>query len=236
MGSCELAIFVFGWQDSQVHSYFDDFSDIHCPAEIQLGDPDSQGYRELLAKGSTSTTWGGGPGRGVEMTFSLEDDNYQVSSVRYLPSDIRIHVLQDAQIASDAKDYPLAIQLFDKAAHDTTLTNWPSDGVADDVPEKYQPAYALYRLFCLYLISGDGQKAQATYAELLSSYPEGTAGSEFIKIALKFKVEFKADKEPSVICNDLFDFVGQTSPDDFWLHWSWGYNNMGIWNLCPYSD
>jgi hypothetical protein len=234
-GICEINVLVLGWQNDQVVNLFSEVPpESSCPAEVKLGQK-INGYRELLIQGSSSGTWGGGPGRETEVVYAFKDNQYQKTITRLLPSNLRIHVLQDAQIASDAKNNVLALQLWDKAAHDTTLENFPSLPLTtEDKPEIYQPAYALYRTYGLYLLLGQEKQAQKVFDELNAKYPENTPGGEFIGISRKIKTLLAGSQDPEIVCPAIYDFISTTYPDDFWIYrWDWGSNNQNIVNFCP---
>jgi tetratricopeptide (TPR) repeat protein len=235
LGWCEINVFVLGWYEDHIIDYFGglDTATISCPAEVILGNIVG-GNRELQVIGTASNTLGGGPKRGMEATYVFKENKYQLSIVQLAPSNIRIHVLQDAQIAFDNGNYALSLQLWDKAAHDTTLENFSSKRISNDQPQIYQPAYALYRIYCLYLLLGDVQKAQAVFDEIKNRFPENSPGGEFIGVAREIKTLLSTSRDPEMVCPAINNYIYVTYSDELLLdHWDWGYNNQNIVNFCP---
>jgi hypothetical protein len=214
MGWCGLNVYVLGMTDGQIVDYFEGNSpNIDSPGEVKLGDKVG-GFRKLLINGSTATSWGAGPSRG---------------------SNYRIHVLQDAQIAFKNGDINTALQLWDRAAHDASLENFPSLHFYEtDHPERYQPAYALYRIYCEYLLEGEAGNAQQVLNELKSKYPENSPGGEFISVAAEMKRLLSTDQNPANVCPAIYGFIDNTFHEDFRIYrWDYGYNNPDIIIFCP---
>ncbi len=235
-GACEIQVVVIGWQDENVVDLFANLPTGICGfGGVSLGEV-VNGNRRIVVSGSTSTaSMGAGPGRGIVIEYALGDNGYEEASVTLLPSDIRFFVLQDAQIAYDEKNYDHALTLWDKAAHDRTLENYPSflpEG--EDQPEIYQPAYTLYRMYALHLLMGDEQSAQMIFDELAETYPEGEPGGEFVGIARKVAELLAASRDPDFVCTEIYNFISISYPYDFLLgHWYWGYSNQNIIDFCP---
>jgi hypothetical protein len=236
-GWCGLKVYVLGFNGGQIVDYFGDIDTrIDSRGEVKLGDKVG-GFRILLVDGSTSGSWGAGPGRDMEKVFVFDGSMYQESTSRLLPSKYRIHVLQDAQIAFKNGDIDTALQLWDTAAHDASLENFPSlQYFETDHPERYQPAYALYRIYCEYLLEGQAGKAQQVLDELKSKYPENSPGGEFIAIAGEIKRLLSIDQNPANLCPAIYDFIDNTFHEDFLIYrWDYGYNNRDIINFCPFN-
>ncbi|MCG2784343.1 MAG: VCBS repeat-containing protein [Anaerolineae bacterium] len=205
--------------------------------EIRAGIPDASGIKQIIITGFQAGWGSSGPGRTVEETFSAKGNAYELTNSRYLPSKYRIHVLQDAQVAYDIGDEKLAVKLWGLAAHDATLENYPSMWIENDIPEKYQPAYAVYRLYTHYLIIGDETNTQKYLRELNNKYPEGSPGGEFIALSHEAKRLLDISQDPEVVCDGIYEYLNSTDENVNFLmdHWYWGDHNLNIVEFCPVS-
>jgi hypothetical protein len=206
--------------------------------KIRAGEPDLSENKQLIITGFQPGWGSSGPGRTVEETFSAKDNEYEMKNSRFLPSKYRIHVLQDAQIAYETGDNKLAVKLWEQAAHDTALENFSSMQIENDVPEKYQPAYAVYRLYTYFLITGDEINAQKYLRELNNKYPEGSPGGEFITLAHEAKSLLDTSHDPVVVCKGIYDFMNATDEYVNFLidNWYWGDHNLNIVDFCPVRE
>jgi hypothetical protein len=165
-------------------------------------------------------------------------EEYELTNSHFLPSKYRIHVLQDAQIAFEAGDNKLAVKLWEQAAHDATLENFPSMWIENDVPEKYQPAYAVYRLYTYFVMMGDEINAQKYLRELNNKYSKGSPGGEFITLAREAKRLLDTSHDPAMVCKGIYDFMNATDEYASFLidHWYWGDHNLNIVEFCPVRE
>jgi len=180
--------------------------------------------------------WGSsGPGRTIEEIYSASSEKYGLLQSSYLPDNYRIHVLQDAQIAYNAGNDELAIKFWKQAAHDTTLENFPSMRIENDIPEKYQPAFAVYRLYTYFLSKNDTKNTQVYWTELNNKYPEGSPGGEFIALATEAKRLLDTNQDVDFVCDGIYEFLNSTNENVNFLteHWYWGDHNLDIADFCP---
>jgi hypothetical protein len=205
--------------------------------KIRAGIPDASGIKQIIITGFQAGWGSSGPGRTVEETFSAKGNEYELINSRYLPSKYRIHVLHDAQVAYDVGDEKLAVKLWRQAAQDATLENYPSMLIQDDVPEKYQPAFAVYRLYTYYLIIGDETNTQKYLRELNNKYPKGTPGGEFIALSHEAKRLLDISHDPEMVCDGIYEYLNSTDENVNFLmdHWYWGGHNLNIVKFCPVS-
>jgi len=224
---CNENLFIFGWQNTEYVNY-QTYVEL-CVTAFEVGE-----NHELIITGGEGGSLGGGPPRKMEVVLTLQEGQYQPTQVTLLPSEVRIHVLEDAQIAFDAGDYALALEYWDRAAHDPTLENYPSHYIeGQDQPEIYQPAYALYRAYALYLFLGEEQNAENIFQEIATTYPQGSPGSEFIGISTKTAELFGVSHDPGYVCPELVLYIDSNTPTILTDHWVWGYYNFDIVNFCP---
>jgi hypothetical protein len=233
MMACDTIILVLGWQAGKIVEYFEQQLDA-CSSEVYLGEIDPNGNRQIVVQNPGPGGLSGGPSRASTDIYTIQDNQYQLFTSQLFPAIYRIHVLQEAQVAYHDGDYDIALQLWDQAAHDTALINYPSESLGqEDQPEIYQPAFALYRMYTTHLILGDTDKAQKVLDEISSSYPAGTPGSEFFEIGKKIHELLTDSQDADIVCPAIIDFIDLAYDDAFFWHWSWGYKNLGIIEFCP---
>lgn len=202
---------------------------------LQASTKDKNGFMNLVIVGFEPGWATSGPGRTVNETYSVIPNKYSLLQSHYLPDNYRIHVLQDAQIAYEAHNDELAVKLWEQAAHDQSLENFPSMHMDNDIPEKYQPAFAVYRLYTYYLSIKDDAKAQVYWTELNNDYPKGAPGSEFIPLAIEAKRLLATNKPAGIVCDGIYKFLNSTTQNVNFImdHWYWGDHNLDIVEFCP---
>jgi hypothetical protein len=203
--------------------------------KILADTPDTNGTKNLVVTGFEPGWGSSGPGRIVEETYSISSQKYDLLQSRYLPGDYRIHVLQDAQIAYNAGEEELAVKLWEQAAYDQSLINFPSMRMENDLPETYQPAFALYRLYTYFLSKSDLETAQRYWMELKSKYPDGSPGGEFTALGNEAMRLLDISQDPTVVCDGIYEFLNSTPENASFLmeHWYWGDHNLDIVEFCP---
>jgi len=222
----------------------DNFPD--CKYKISLNDINDDGVMEISVEGNTSSSLGGGIGRRVRHTFELNDFNvYQLRVVELLPSEYRIHVLEDAQIALNEGNYESALQIYSVAAHSDQLQDVPSlyditmknsDPAHVQYPHEYQTAFALFRMVTLLVISDDLNGAKEILDKMYFQYPVGSPGSAFYNLAELFVNEYLVDNLKLEACTKVTALIASAFPDlDRYIGY-WGYNNISYKNetICPF--
>jgi hypothetical protein len=225
---CGEYMFIFGWRSTEYTNYsaHTDF----CIETIKVGDKN-----ELVVTGSEGGWLGAGPARKMEQHFVQNTTEYVLSYSKKLTSNYRIHILSDAQEAYDAGNDTLAIQLWERAAHDPTLIDYPSMRIEDDRPEIYQPAFSLYRLYAYYIAIDNETQAQQYLLELHNLVDNDTSpGSEFLRLAVEAKKLLDTSKDPEVVCAGIYDYLNSTNENMAFLldHWYWGDLNDSV-DFCP---
>ena len=251
---------IIGWKNNSPIDHFVPIS-FPCGTEFAVGGQDINGNKEILFHGWSDIRYDsmGGVSREFVDTYEL---NYQayiptyiLVSHYYLPSPYRIGALYEAQEALNTGDFDLAIQLYDKAAHDEKLQDInsfcfshqtgfvcafgypPKNLGAVDHPKEYLTAFALFRLTLLYLRSGNEPKVQSTLNELDINYPAGSFGSEFADAAHLLNDQFETGKGLALACNAVASLIENKYPLLEW-HFDWSmwtifdYTNE---TFCPYS-
>jgi hypothetical protein len=235
--ACDLEPTVLGWEGNGVVDYSPDYLELElgCSPEdrVNLEDIDGDGVKELIVSGETVGHLDYAPPRGITQTFAVENQAFRLISTTYSATNVRIHVLDDAQRAFDERDFALAIELYDRAAHDDSLTNvssyyYPDRFTSDpnfpeDNPNEYQRAFALFRLAAIYRTLLDAQGVTSTLAELAAAYPEGSPGSEFAVLAHLFIDLLDSDELPAQACQAVTEFIEANYPD-LSSHFYWGAN------------
>lgn len=203
--------------------------------KIFASDNNTDSTKNLVIIGFESGWGSSGPGRTIEETYAINDRGYALLQSNYLPDKFRIHVLQDAQIAYNAGDEEIAVKLWEQAAVDVSLENFPSMWIENDIPERYQPAFALYRLYTYHLSINDTETAQKYWKEMNNKYPPGSPGGEFVELGSEAKHLLDISQDPALVCDGIYEFLNSTIEwADFLIdHWYWGDYNLDIVDFCP---
>ncbi len=189
------------------------------------------------------------PPRGITQTFKLENTGYTLLSTVYAPTNLRVHVLDDAQRAFDEGDFNLALAYYARAANDDLSTvysyNFQPDIASEyDFPDDYQRSFALFRLAIIQLVLGNRNDAELTLAELMARYPENNKGHEFVVLTEIFFDAFNDGKNIEESCNNVTKFIAENYvPKDNSLenpnltsHFYWGSNIAAYYkpeSFCP---
>ncbi len=232
--ACDLEPTLLGWEGNVVVDYSPLEIDLGCSLEdrVTLEDLDGDGVKELIVAGVTVLHMEMAPLRGITQTFALQEQVYTLISTVYGPSNLRIHILDDAQRAFDAQNFILAIELYDRVAHDDTLTDvssynfpdrfFPDDpSLPHDSPNEYQRAFALFRLASIYQVVGDVAGVEMTLAELDNTFSEGTVGGEFTVLAHLLIDQLNNNESPVLACSVVTSFIEENYPD-LDRHFWWG--------------
>ncbi len=229
---CGENLFVFGWRNTDYISY-------SAYTELCIENVEVDEINEIVLTGHESCWGSSGPGRRIKEYYQQDNTEYKLSYSEKLPSNYRIHVLSDAQSAYDDGNVEQAVQLWEQAAHDQSLINYPSQwngaAVENDKPEIYQPAFALYRLYTYYLITDNKVKAQQYLQELWDLVgDEKSPGGELLTLANEAKRLLDSSQDPEVVCNGIYEYLNSTDENIAFLfaHWYWGGLNDSV-DFCP---
>jgi hypothetical protein len=227
-GDCGQYLFIFSWQN-QDYIHYRAWTDL-CIDIVEVTE-----NNELVITGQMYETFGSGPTRKTEEYFQRVGTEYLLGHSKLLSSQYRIHILMDAQEAYDAGDDSLAVQLWDKAAHDQSLINFPSIHIENDQPEIYQPAFALYRLYTYYLANDDKTTAEQYLNELRNLVGKETSpGGELLSLASEAKILLNINTDSADVCVGIYEYLNSTDENAYFMvdHWDWGYLN-GLVEFCP---
>ncbi|HRF51032.1 MAG TPA: hypothetical protein PLC98_25600 [Anaerolineales bacterium] len=245
--ACELALAVIGASGAAIVDRISGKGMPGCPATVSIAELSSADLPGLILHGQTSTSQAGGPSRGVTYSYRWNRSEFELVDERFDPSLLRIHVLEDAQRALDSDDFDEAIRLYDLAAHDTTLENIASyyyipyinSGLPDrDVPERYQPAFALFRLGAIYSFLAREEEFASTKAELITEYPDGTPGGEFADLLQILAERIQLGDGATIACQAVSSAIHERYPELDYHVGEWGFRNIRYVadTICPFND
>jgi hypothetical protein len=233
--ACTSGVFILGMQDSEIIEYAPDYS-VDCSYDenrVVIDDIDGDGIKEIKLSGWTVSHLDYAPSRLVTYTFSLEDSKYELLSTEMAPSDLRIHILDDAQRALNDENLNLALEYYNQAAYDNTLEstysyNFGALSTAKelDFPEEYQRAFALFRLVTIQRMLDNSDDANIALKTLVKTYSENQPGHEFVVLAQIFIDAFSQDENLDDACRQVKEFILENysiSPS-LTSHFYWGSN------------
>ncbi|MFX1485143.1 MAG: hypothetical protein ACFFCP_18335 [Promethearchaeota archaeon] len=236
---CVDHIAVLGWV-GQSWEYFLQ-ADGTCPGDVVVLDLDADGVREIVFTGYTR---GKGALRGTTLTYAFNGQKYELVSEELLPSPVRIHFLQDAQIALDEGSLVKAAQLYQIAAIDSDLINSPSFyEMSNDIigtAGSYQSAFAYFRAVTLWMYLDASANLEFVEAAMRNSYSIGDPGSEFVDLLDRFISELDVGATFEDACNEIEIYAELTYPNlagfEGHLGEFWGSNiRYTHHELCPFD-
>jgi hypothetical protein len=178
---------------------------------------------------------GAGPFRRYLRQWTWDPDQklFLPSPDTFLPSNFRIHTLQDADRAAINGDYEEAIDLYNKVIWDDSLQDY-----MDPTIERPQlAAYASFRLMLTYLLMDQFDQAEAEHTSILSDYPPGSAASDYAQLAEAFWSEYMTSSEIESACLAAQNFA-DTHRDTILDTLYYGYANPSYEaiDICPFTD
>jgi len=219
-----LNILVFEWNGhefanlapEEVHHPFTQLGQVmyvggyHLPmfrGEMELRDVDRNGTIEVILTGA------GYPSREVSFwtdsyrqeihTWMWNGEDFSLFNVTLSPAIIKIHAVQDGDLAALQLNYNDALNSYWRAINDTSLQAWNADILMwthqDSYPGNPNPfpppdpeqakrieAYARFRIIVTnYLLGQDGQ-AEAQYQLIQNIHPDGDPGHPYAQMATAF--------------------------------------------------
>jgi hypothetical protein len=178
---------------------------------------------------------GAGPYRRFtrQWTWDAETRSFLPSADHFLPSNFRIHALQDADQAAREGNYNRAIVLYTSVIEDDELLDY----IDATIERANLGAYASFRLMVTYLLLNDFESAQATYTSITANYPPGTEGSDFASMAEVFWAEYDSSSNPGTACMAAQDFADshQESILDK-LYYGYANPTYEAIDICPFLD
>ena len=141
---------------------------------------------------------GAGPYRPVRRSWRWDSASgtMRIESEERLPTNYRIHVLQDALRAESEGRWDEASDLYRRVVLGSGLQDWL------DPPREQANlgAYAIFRRMRLHVLRGDIGDAQLDYGALQSSYPAGADGHAFAVMGLAFWESYQRQGDLAVAC------------------------------------
>jgi hypothetical protein len=229
--TCFTQIEALLWNGETMQNQLQGTSDDMPSPTIEV-DPETKQIT-LIAEGIGSV--GAGPFRRFlrKWTWDEELEAFLPSPDTYLPSNFRIHVLQDADQAAEKSEYGDAIALYTRVIEDDELLDY-----LDSTLERPQlGAYASFRLMLTYLLMNDVVEGEATHASIMTNYPADSPASDFIRMADIFWSEYEPSSDIGSACLAAQAFAAshqETILDALY----YGYANPAYeaQDICPFTD
>jgi tetratricopeptide (TPR) repeat protein len=199
---------------------------------IQMVDGDQDGVYDLEINATGPGSVGAGPPRNSLNRWSYQagSDRWQFAGQDLLPSNFRIHVLNDADAAARAGSFQQALADYLRVILDDSLQDW-----VDPVRERSDlQAYARFRLVVLYWRMDQPESAEQAYQEMTQSIPANAAQFAFAEMADAFlRAARSGGLEPG--CAAVEAYASAHSDQVLAPLNSFGYAAPGITaaDLCP---
>lgn len=204
--------------------------------DVTLAGPDADGRYAVTVTATGLGSAGAGPQRAATWMFYFlpEQDLWHSDGMELAASNFRIHVLNDADAAAQAGDYPQALLLYQRVIHDTTLQDWMN-------PAKEQAdlgAYARFKIYAIYTVRGLSDFSQIALNDLTVSVSEGTPQYVFVEMALAFQRAF-TDEGAAAGCAAV-QALASASPESALIPFGpqvFGYGNSELTPeiVCPWK-
>ncbi len=236
---CVDHIAVLGWVGQSWEYILQ--TDGTCPGDVVVLDLDTDGVKEIVFTGYTR---GKGALRGMTLTYAFNGQRYELVSEELLPSSARIHFLQDAQIAFDEGNFVKAAQLYQIAAIDSDLINFPSfyelRNYLAGIAGSYQSAFAYFRAVILWTYLDASANIEFVESAMRNSYGIGEPGFEFVDLLDRFISELDAGATFEGACNKIEIYAELTYPNLAGIEGhlgEFGDSNVGYthYELCPFD-
>ena len=234
--TCFESVQVIGWVGGGFENRLvGNTADLPYP-DIRVEDTDGDQIYDIIITGSGFGSVGAGPQRNTTHIWGYDPNVSRWSKVEEVlgPSNFRIHILHDAELAALNGDYPSALQLYGRVIHDSTLDDW----IDPQKEREYLAAYALYKSALIYLIQGQENFALATINQLRSTYPPGKPQYGYVQMVEIFQQAYISNGL-SVACEEAREFAGNNSEQ---VLTPLGANSFGYGNpdyqskdICPWE-
>ena len=253
-GGCDEFVEMFSLNKSNWVSIFKTEESV-CEMKIEFTN-NSDGYEEMTIEGIRGCSYSAcGPARGTKSVYDFTGDEVALKSYELLPSPYRIHVLEDGDVAIRDGQLEAAIEIFDKAAQDSSLIDVLTMSerdlqIAQNIPlekiqlvaHNYQTSFAYFRELVLYAYLNRLDKSESILAKIKIRYPDNESGNEFVDISSYFLEQIASGSSVSIACEATNDFIANEyilSDKDFvYPHLNgWGDLSPQIGeHLCPVVD
>jgi hypothetical protein len=178
---------------------------------------------------------GAGPFRRYVRQWTWEEDQeaFLPSPDIYLPSDFRIHALQDADQAALDGDYEEAVELYYAVIRDDELVDFMD-------PPSERPilaAYASFRLMLTHLLMDEPSQAEETHASIMTDVPATGPASDFALLADAFWREYQASNDIRTACLVAQSFA-ESHQETILEPLYYGYANPAYeaTDICPFTE
>ncbi|MFV9675994.1 MAG: hypothetical protein ACNYZI_11515, partial [Anaerolineales bacterium] len=219
-----LNVLVFEWNGEEfanlapeeVHHPFTQLGQVmyvggyHLPmfrGEMELRDIDRNGTVEIILTGagygSTEVSFWTDSYRQEIHTWMWNGEDYNLDDVSLSPAIIKIHAVQDGDLAALQSNYYDALNSYWRAINDTSLQAWNADILEwtgqDSYPGNPNPfptpdleqgkrveAYARFRIIVTNYLLGRVEQAEAQYQIIQNIHPAGDPGHPYAQMATAF--------------------------------------------------
>ena len=221
-----------GWDGEKWRALLDE---VTLVGKLAIYDRNSDSIVEVDFVEDTTGSLAGGPSRSLVTSFEWHDDEYVQLSPFLAPSNFRIHLLEDAQVALDQGLIGRAAAIYEEAAFSRNLFfSTPSDyeksAGLEDQAEEYQTAFALFRYAILWHSVGDERTTTTALEQMDGSFPVGAPGSEFNEALSIFMEKVNAGNSNTSACLIVNSFLRSQYP-----HLSGTDGHIGFWGLANIS-
>jgi hypothetical protein len=230
--TCSLLMAALTWRADHLENRLEGTSEDLPSPTLELLDtgPSNATKIEITSHGVASA--GAGPPRLVTRTWvwdSTEKTFKPEPDVQH-PSNFRIHVLHDADSASQAGDYTAALSGYQRVIKQESLEDWGDVAQARATLR----SFATFRRIHTSLILGDHESAAQAMEALRREHPQGTPGFVYANLADLLWDVFQATGDVDQSCREV-QAQASIDPERYLEPLYYGYANptYEIEQLCP---
>lgn len=202
--------------------------------DVQLV-PEQDAPPSIQVTGTGYGSAGAGPYRPVRKSWRWDfaSGTMRIESEARLPTNYRIHVLQDALQAESQGRWEEASDLYTRVVLATGLQDWL------DPPREQANlgAYATFRRMRLHVLLGDLGDARVDYVVLQSDFLAGADGHAFVVMGQAFWESYQRQGDLAIACQAARQEAAASDEDVLGLL-DFGYANPKptLQDLCPAED
>ena len=179
-------------------------------------DTDGDGYPELILHGGALRESGHGHRffRSMTTIWEWDGSGFTLNCITASAPVYRFQAVEDGDAAMLCQNDQKALTSFQQAIFDESLIGWseeflwmlPGEPNTDVTPipdpdeRALLSAYSRYRLMLIQLANGDIESASIEYDTLLSTYPVGSIGHQYVQIASTVWNEYSESGDLSSTC------------------------------------
>jgi len=232
--TCFEDLAVLSWDGAHLADRWEGSSfDLPFP-DVQLV-PTEDAPPSIQVTGTGFGSVGAGPYRPIRRSWRWDSASrtMRIESEERLPTNYRIHVLQDALQAESEGRWEEAFDLYRRVVVDSGLQGW-----LDPTREQANlGAYAIFRRMRLHALLGDSGDARVDYGVLQSNYPAGANGHVFAVMGQAFWESYERQGQVNAACEAAGQAVAAREEVVLGLL-DFGYANPtpALEDLCPAED